>query len=166
MEGVMSFEDLEPISNLMNIPASLLTATMIYYLIKDGEVVYVGKTKKGLSRPMAHQGDKEFDSISVQPCSEYSLDRLESKAIRKYVPLYNKDVGACNHPLDTLVFSKVNKLFPEQISEVAQLDELMDCIGIRPFLFKGKRYVDEDDISQIVLAILNLNEQQSTIEKD
>lgn len=61
----------------------------IYFLIKSGEVVYVGQTKQGLTRPLSHR-DKDFDEIKIMYCTENALDSLEDKYIQKYKPHYNK----------------------------------------------------------------------------
>lgn len=61
----------------------------IYFLLRGNEVVYVGQTTAGLSRPFSHQ-DKEYDLIKVLPCSPDELDEKEDYYINKYKPIYNK----------------------------------------------------------------------------
>ena len=67
--------------------------TLIYFLLKNGEVVYVGQTKKGISRPLSHH-DKKFDEIKILYCPENELDYTEDKFIQKYKPVYNHQ---CNY---------------------------------------------------------------------
>ena len=61
----------------------------VYFLLKDNEVVYVGQTTVGISRPMAHY-DKDFDRIKLMYCEVEELNELENKYIIKYNPKYNK----------------------------------------------------------------------------
>lgn len=61
----------------------------VYFLLKDREVVYVGQTRNGLSRPLSHR-DKEFDEIKILYCAGADLDILEDTYIQKYKPFYNK----------------------------------------------------------------------------
>lgn len=61
----------------------------VYFLLKNGEVIYVGQTRHGLARPLSHR-DKEFDEIKIIYCDYAELDFLEDKYIRKYRPIHNK----------------------------------------------------------------------------
>lgn len=61
----------------------------VYFLLKEGEVVYVGQTTIGLARPFAHY-DKEYDTVKALRCHRYYLDEMEDFYIRKYKPKYNK----------------------------------------------------------------------------
>ncbi len=64
----------------------------VYFLIKENEVVYVGKTLQGIKRPFEHK-DKDFDEVKIMYCKENELDYFEDKYIIKYKPLYNKQVN-------------------------------------------------------------------------
>jgi hypothetical protein len=66
--------------------------SFIYFLLKNNEVVYVGQTKKGISRPFAHT-NKDYDSIRIMYCKNDELDYFEDKYITKYKPIYNKQVN-------------------------------------------------------------------------
>lgn len=61
----------------------------IYFLLQGDEVVYVGQTSVGLSRPFSHY-DKEYDLIKVMACPLNKLDETEDFYICKYKPKYNK----------------------------------------------------------------------------
>lgn len=62
----------------------------VYFLMRNGEIVYVGQTNKGLERAISHTKDKIFDSIGVIKCKEEELNEKETYYIAKYKPLYNK----------------------------------------------------------------------------
>lgn len=61
----------------------------VYFLIKNEEVVYVGQTQVGLSRPLHHK-DKDYDKIVIYYCDCDKLDETEDYFITKYDPKYNK----------------------------------------------------------------------------
>ena len=61
----------------------------IYFLLNGNNVVYVGQTSMGISRPFSHH-DKEYDSIKALPCPKDELDTVEDFYIAKYKPKYNK----------------------------------------------------------------------------
>lgn len=69
----------------------------VYFLIKDNEIVYVGKTKGcHWSRIGAHiaQKAKDFDNISVACCdTQEEMDILEVEYILKFQPKYNGPVN-------------------------------------------------------------------------
>ena len=46
---------------------------IIYFLMDEDEVVYVGQSKIGLSRPYSHK-DKKFTKIAIINCKESELD--------------------------------------------------------------------------------------------
>ncbi len=74
----------------------------VYALVRRGEVVYVGKTKKLWVRLYNHCNERGkvlpkrsgvkglgFDDIWVWPCMLGQLDTLEVHLIQKYVPKHN-----------------------------------------------------------------------------
>jgi hypothetical protein len=76
----------------------------IYFLINDGNLVYVGKSNKNiLARINSHIKDKDFDSAYyVAISSENLLDEYEKKYILKYKPKYNKHLYYINVPVKIL----------------------------------------------------------------
>lgn len=70
----------------------LINGNLIYFLINDDVVVYVGQTKNGLQRPFSHF-NKEFNRLEVLECKEEELGILEDKYIIKYMPKYNKTLN-------------------------------------------------------------------------
>lgn len=61
---------------------------LIYFLFNGDDLVYVGKTTKGLARVYQHT-DKAFTHIVIQYCSLEYLDELEQAYIVIYKPKYN-----------------------------------------------------------------------------
>lgn len=81
---------------LLNNKKDVLFFKFIYCLIKDNEIVYVGKTINIQSRILTHKRDegKEFDSFSIiaqlpNEISEQELLKLEEKYIKLFKPKLN-----------------------------------------------------------------------------
>lgn len=87
--------------------SSILSAG-VYALVHNGEVVYVGKSRKMLGRVYTHLkmwGDKRsgkvpswlsaavkgvlFNEVHICPCRIEDLDRVEREMIERYKPKYN-----------------------------------------------------------------------------
>lgn len=67
----------------------------IYFLLMEGEVVYVGQTTNFLARLHKHQRDgKAFDAFSFMQCRPEDLDELEATYIDAFLPVYNRTTGA------------------------------------------------------------------------
>lgn len=84
--------------------------TGVYILVAKGQVIYVGKSKKMISRVNNHRSvwaEKRkgkaswlydqlgipgilFDEVHVRPCPAEDLDRLEREMIDRYRPKYNQ----------------------------------------------------------------------------
>lgn len=82
----------------------------VYILCSKGQVIYVGKSKKMISRVNNHRSvwaEKRkgkaswlydqlgipgilFDEVHVRPCPAEDLDRLEREMIDRYRPKYNQ----------------------------------------------------------------------------
>lgn len=87
------------------INVSAILSAGVYALVRDGVVVYVGQSKRMLTRVSAHKsnwGKKNvpawlpasirgvlFDEVHVLPCRVEALDELEAIVINLYKPRYN-----------------------------------------------------------------------------
>ena len=72
-----------------SVPSMAISA--IYLLIKDGVVIYVGKSKNALSRISGHYDKgRIFDRYTIIPCSIDCLDETEQKYISAFDPMFNR----------------------------------------------------------------------------
>lgn len=87
------------------INVSAILSAGVYALVREGVVVYVGQSKRMLSRVSAHKsnwGRKNqpawlpasvrgvlFDEVHVLPCRVEDMDQLEAALIDLYKPRYN-----------------------------------------------------------------------------
>ena len=74
-----------------SVKLSSVSGPSVYFLIKESEIVYVGKSKAFHSRISQHVNDKkkDFDSFKIVPCSTDEMDLLEMFFINHYKPTYN-----------------------------------------------------------------------------
>jgi hypothetical protein len=61
----------------------------IYFLCRDGEVVYVGQSKQVAKRIGCHLYDKEFDFAFCMRIPESDLDFVEGEIVRHLKPKFN-----------------------------------------------------------------------------
>lgn len=62
----------------------------IYFLIREGEVTYIGQTKDVFLRLSKHRRDgRRFDAYNFLHCPESELDRLERMYIEAFMPKEN-----------------------------------------------------------------------------
>lgn len=64
----------------------------VYFLIKDGLVVYVGQSVDIFTRLGMHENFKSFDSYAFIECDKAQLDLVESLYIHTLNPLLNGDL--------------------------------------------------------------------------
>lgn len=62
---------------------------VVYFLCRDGAVMYVGQSVNITSRLQAHVPSKAFDSVYVLPCSAENLTTLETHWIETLRPPLN-----------------------------------------------------------------------------
>lgn len=122
--------------------------TFIYYLLKDGEVVYVGQTTQGLTRPFYHDLTKFFDEVKIIHCEPNQLNVYESVAIEKYQPLYNKSAGVSNCTLNS-ARNKVRELTGRSDIFLTDVKKAMRALGIEPFMIDMTPRIHASDIVKI-----------------
>jgi len=90
----MQIEELQTSLNRPIYSAALPTHKyVVYFLSREGEIVYVGKSSiRGYARRVYHHTkDKQFDQVNVMPVSNSESDALEIERgfISMYRPEYN-----------------------------------------------------------------------------
>lgn len=128
----------------------------IYFLIKSGEVVYVGQTKQGLTRPLSHR-DKDFDEIKIMYCAENALDSLEDKYIQKYKPYYNKQSNYAMRWGLQRVRNEIRKATGIENYNVTRLNKLLKELDIKPEIddFNGRHTISFDDYKTVMKHFAN-----------
>jgi hypothetical protein len=78
--------------------ADALHAAAVYFLIADGEVVYVGQTVNLYARIGSHREDKIWDRVLFLPVPREDLDETERRWIARLNPKYNTHPGKGPNP--------------------------------------------------------------------
>lgn len=85
-------QDVSPLKSKAAILAAAREATLfpaVYFLIKDGEIMYVGETTNIFWRIASHLLVRQFDSFSYIPCKKERLRKLEARYIQEFQPVWN-----------------------------------------------------------------------------
>ena len=127
--------------------------SFVYFLIKNDEVVYVGKTEKGLVRPFSHK-NKDFDFVVCVPTDVDLLDERERFLIKKYTPIYNTTFAKYkkNLTLFELTVPKIRNLYFPQNTKI-NINKLKDFAysnGIEKTIIKKKEYVDWEHLNNLL----------------
>ena len=109
--------------------------SFVYFLLKDNEVVYVGKTSNGITRPLSHK-NKIYDEIYILYCNEENLTDSEDDFILKYRPIYNKNCKRVVQYGINKAFKKLHKEFGSELT-IKKFKEIFKKLNITPFEFNG-----------------------------
>lgn len=121
----------------------------IYFLLKNNEVVYVGKTTKGIQRPISHSYTKDYDLIKIIYCEEKDLDYLEDKYILKYKPVYNKLVNLISNYSLPRVRDRVRVEFSNKIT-IPKVKKLLSKLNIEPFEYNCIKYIKKEEFDKLM----------------
>lgn len=126
--------------------------SIVYFLYDGDELVYVGKTGRGLARVYEHT-KKVFTHVSFQYCDDEYLDELEQAYIAIYKPKYNIVVPTKKHSwvYAAMTYSDYHKLDPSD-------DLIPNSKGDSSKLFKKyKRHAKRE---KIMRRIAMMKDQQ------
>lgn len=124
--------------------------TFVYFLTRFGEVVYVGQTKNGMSRPLSHKYDKDFDGIYIMPCEENMLDFAEDKYIVKYKPEYNKTIKGAGYYSLMKARNTIRKICNKQNYSIRDLKQDCKEIGAVLEVIDCAVYIKTEDVQTII----------------
>ena len=84
--------------------------TVIYHLLLDGVVVYVGKTTSVINRLKSHKGqnEKKYDEVEFFSVSGDDVDFTEFAEILEHQPIYNKVLPTFGFALYKSDITKIN----------------------------------------------------------
>ena len=126
----------------------------VYFLLKGGEVVYVGQTKNGIERPFSHK-DKDFDEIKIIYCEETDVDAVEDGFIKKYTPDYNKQRNYFTQWSLLKVRNCIRKATGISNFTIPKLKKILRELGIiaERDIYTGGSYIPSDEYPKIISYI-------------
>lgn len=119
----------------------------VYFLKKDGEIVYVGQTMDMKARVYKHNHSRyiSFDSVEYTITNKCNVNNLETYYILKYKPFHNSSLPANDD------FKPVGNL-------KASIMEHVEMAIINKSITIGKnykcKYVSSKDYNKIISSIL------------
>lgn len=122
--------------------------TFIYFLLREGEVVYVGQTRSGIGRLASHKA-KDYDAVAIMYCEPTQLDELEDWYMTKYKPEYNKLPNfAMNVSLQGLK-KRIRQETGNGKLTIWPIRRAVRELGIEPFLVEATPYVKRDEADMV-----------------
>lgn len=71
----------------------------VYFLIANGEIVYIGQSRQVFARICQHMKSKEFDSFYWIACPPEDLLLQEQRCIKKFRPWMNRETRESFEPV-------------------------------------------------------------------
>ena len=129
-------------------PSFLKRMACIYYLLKDGEIVYIGKTIFLAQLIVDGLPDIDFDSLLYKPVHPVGLQATLRDEIRAFLPIHN-DASARISSESSSVNSFLKKLKSDIPSDTVAL--YLETVGAFKFELNGEQmYVEEDLLGAIL----------------
>ncbi|SNS22364.1 hypothetical protein SAMN05446037_100697 [Anaerovirgula multivorans] len=94
--GTAMKESLEVILEKSSSIDTLGNLNMVYFLIKDNQIIYIGRSVTGLASVLAKAKDIEADSYYITLVEPESLDALWAYQVNRFKPVYNNYINRCN----------------------------------------------------------------------
>lgn len=128
----------------------------VYHLIKNGEIVYVGKSINPLGMIGSHFNDKDFDSYELFICN--SIDEseiLESQRIVELQPILNKTF---NRAIIGLLTKKESVDLVKSMSSKPQhglsIWRMINLGKVKTVLVNGNQYVCRDSLVDNICEVI------------
>ena len=128
-----------------------IKSTLIYFFFNNKEVVYIGQTKLGLSRPFSHNKNKDFDEIVIIKTDENLLDFYEDKYIEKYKPIYNKQSNMLMRYSFERVKKSIRQIEGYEKFNLRMLKKTLNILGIeyKQDYFSNFNYIYCDEFEKV-----------------
>lgn len=128
---------------------------LIYFLLRNDIVVYVGMTTMGLTRPFSHL-DKDYDTVTYQEhglLSDEELLSLERHYIIKYKPIYNKNILSLQFTSALSVRDLVRKKKNDNNYNLRDLRKDLSVNGYKVFKIGKRNYVETEIVEEFISGI-------------
>lgn len=121
--------------------------SFIYFLLKESEVVYVGQTTSGLTRPYKHR-NKKYDQVKVIFCEPGELDSMEDKYIKKYNPIYNKQPNFSMNYSIPRIKSELLWVIGRKLN-LRDINRAFKDLEIEPYICYDLPYISPSDFEKV-----------------
>lgn len=118
--------------------------SVIYFLLKDSHVVYVGRSTNGLGVAFNHP-KKDYDTVVYRWCNPEELEREQDRYILKYNPVYNTIVNS--RYTEIYIKNRIKEYTGKQRITVHDVRKLIRASGVKLKYYKGKEFLLQDDFN-------------------
>lgn len=118
----------------------------VYFLLKDGNVVYVGQTDNILNRIKSHQKNKDFNNVAYIITTKDKVNYLENYYIMKYEPFYNKLSTDSRCMSSAYIIKKIREKYNqeeanfEEIIQFIEKSKYKDILNRKSCIVISKKY--------------------------
>lgn len=137
---------------------------IIYYLMQNSEIVYVGMSLVGLSRAFTHT-DKIYSDVIVYDVSHLTDKEVsynEERLIVKHQPMYNKTLSSVEYmSLDGVKNRLRNLSVFRALHDKRYIKEQAEALGIKTHQFNNRLYYKNDEAFIVIENIVENNKKRS-----
>jgi len=137
------------------LPDSKSLRLVIYRLVKNNEVIYVGQSKNLKSRACSHRGNEaDFDYVYFFDVDPFDANNIEAENIVNHNPKFNTNLPKNDSYIAKAAFKK------EMLSAINMI------IDASPTVFDGgecrsdRFYYDKEFCKSMVKDVLNLHKRE------
>lgn len=137
-----------------SVPRSSMNS-IVYFLVKGNEIVYVGQSKHGSSRMYSHR-DKDFDRVYYIEVNPGILNEVETHYILKFAPKYNKVLNNGGEVSLNTLRNVIKSLgFSDPRFNIHAIKKALLQFGIKEKSICGLSYINREDACIVLDAFMN-----------
>ncbi len=138
------------------IPLEKVDEAILYALIKDGEIVYIGQTRRGITRILSHMKNKDFDSYAVMDMAffdedeDFYWDEMLEYFEEELIILLNPKL---NRTIKGYVYISVAKIQSIYNMSYWGVIKMLKNSDIKRYIFNSKVYYHVEDVERLIYEI-------------
>lgn len=125
----------------------------VYFLLKDGNVVYVGQTDNILNRIKSHQKNKNFNNVAYITTTKDKLNYLENYYIMKYEPFYNKLSTDYRCMSSAYIIKKIREKYNQEEASFEEIIHFIEKSKYKDILNRKNCIVIKKEYSNLINEI-------------
>ena len=137
---------------------------VVYHLLYEEEIVYVGSTINLYSRISSHlNSDKVFDRCLYYPTDYSNLEEEEAIQILNLKPKYNKslpnqDRFVSHQKLKQMLMTKNSDIKFKEHIHLTKLKRYVCKLNLKKYIFLGTEYIEVGNLDSLYQMILDIKE--------
>jgi hypothetical protein len=149
----MEFDNIEQKILDIAVPNDKVNEAIIYALIKDGEIIYIGQTTRGLVRILAHVKNKDFDSYATMDMGFFGID--EDFYWSDVIEIYEEELivrlnPKLNRSIKGYMFMSLSQIQKAYEMTYWSVTKMINASDIKRYIFNSNVYYYFDDVDKLV----------------